>query len=70
MSPEFIHVRPTVDRPFYVYDTEQKKKHYIESRVGWWNDKDLHGGEVSPKPSYALRIDGIFTDEFRKKIGI
>lgn len=70
LSPEFIHVRPTLDRPFYVYDSEKKKKHYINSRVGWWNDRDIHGGEVCVKPSYAVRIDGIFTDDFRKKIGI
>lgn len=70
LSPEFLHIRPTVERPFYVYDPDQKKKHYINSRVGWWNDRDLHGGEVSGKPSYAIRIDGIFTEDFRKKIGI
>lgn len=70
ISPEFIHIRPTTERPFYVYDTELKEKHYIKSRIGWWNDRDIHGGEVSGKPSYAIRIDGIFTDEFRKKIGI
>jgi hypothetical protein len=69
ISPEFIHIRPTAERPFYVYDPDLKKKYYIESRVGWWNDRDIHGGEVFGKPSYAIRIDGIFTDEFRKKIG-
>jgi hypothetical protein len=70
VSPEFIHIRPTVERPFYVYNPAIKKKYYINSRVGWWNDRDIHGGEVSGKPSYAIRIDGIFADEFRKKIGI
>lgn len=70
ISPEFIHIRPNVDRPFYVYDAEKKQKCYINSKVGWWNDRDIHGGDVSPKPSYAVRIDGIFTDEFRKQIGI
>lgn len=68
--PEFIHVRPNLNRPFYVYDPETKQKHYVNSRVGWWNDKDVHGGDVTFEPSYALRIDGIFTDEFRKKIGV
>ena len=49
---------------------EKKKKYYINSRVGWWNDRDIHGGDTSPAPSYAIRIDGIFTDEFRKQIGL
>lgn len=67
---EFIHVRPNLNRPFYVYDPLTKEKFYIKSRVGWWNDKDIHGGEPTVEPSYALRVDGIFTTEFKKKIGI
>ena len=66
--PEFIHIRPNLNRPFYVYDIDEKKKYYLNSRVGWWNDKDMHGGEAVAEPSYAIRIDGIFTDEFRNKI--
>jgi len=66
--PEFIHIRPNLNRQFYVYDIDEKKKYYLNSRVGWWNDRDMHGGEVSAEPSYAIRIDGIFTNEFRHKI--
>lgn len=66
--PEFIHIRPNLIRPFYVYDPSTKEKHYINSRVGWWNDTDLHGGDITTSPSYAVRIDGVFTDEFRNKI--
>jgi len=68
--PEFIHIRPDVSRPFYVYDSDTKTKHYVNSRVGWWNDRDIHGGDMVPEPSYAIRLDGVFTDEFRKQIGI
>lgn len=68
--PEFIHIRPSIDRPFYVYDSESKQKHYINSRIGWWNDRDIHGGEPAGAPSYAVRIDGIFSDNFRKRIGL
>lgn len=66
--PEFIHVRPNLKRPFYVYDPDTKTKHYIKTRVGWWNDTDVHGGDVTLSPSYAVRIDGVFTDAFRNKI--
>jgi hypothetical protein len=68
--PEFIHVRFNTDRPFYVYDSVLKEKHYIKTRVGWWNDRDIHGGDVINKPSYAVRIDGIFSNNFKRKIGI
>lgn len=66
--PEFIHFRPNVSRPFYVYDPVTKQKHYIATRAGWWNDSDTHGGEVIMEPSYAVRVDGIFTDTFRNQI--
>lgn len=69
-APEFIHIRPNLKRPFYVYDSEKKEKHYLKNRIGWWNDRDIHGGEVILEPSYAIRIDGLFTDDFRRKIGI
>lgn len=65
---EFIHVRLNTKRPFYVYNAETKERFYIESRVGWWNDKDTHGGDPIAEPAYAVRIDGVFTEEFRNKI--
>lgn len=65
---DFIHIRPDLVRPFYVYDNDTKEKHYIKTRVGWFNDKDVHGGDVVNETSYSLRIDGIFTDEFRTRI--
>lgn len=70
VSPEFIHIRPNLKRSFYVYDPETKEKHYIKSRISWWNDKDMHGGDVCIEPTYAIRLDGIFTDEFKRQLKI
>lgn len=67
---EFIHIRPNTKKAFYVWDPENKNKIYLNTRAAWWNDQDWHGGERIIEPSYSLRIDGKFTDEFRKKIGI
>jgi hypothetical protein len=67
---EFIHIRPNTKKAMYVWDPESKDKTYVNSRAAWWNDQDWHGGEVIMEPSYSLRIDGKFTDEFRKKLGI
>lgn len=67
---EFIHVRPNTKKAFYVWDPENKNKVYINSRAAWWNDQDWHGGEMIMEPSYSLRIDGKFTEEFRTKLGI
>lgn len=70
VSPEFLHIRPNTNRKYYVYDRATNTKHYINSRVGWWNDRDIHGGEMCIEPSYAIRIDGIFSDAFKKKLEI
>jgi hypothetical protein len=65
---EFIHIRPDLKRPFYVYDPEAKQKHYVQTRVAWFNDRDVHGGDTIGEPTFAIRIDGLFTEEFKQKI--
>jgi hypothetical protein len=67
---EFIHIRPNTKKAFYVWDPEKKNKVYLNTRAAWWNDVDWHGGERIMEQSYSLRIDGKFTDEFRKRLGI
>jgi hypothetical protein len=67
---EFIHIRPNTKKAFYVWDPEHKNKVYLNTRAAWWNDVDWHGGERIMEQSYGLRIDGKFTEDFRKKLGI
>lgn len=67
---EFIHIRPNTKKPFYVWDPETKNKTYINTRAAWWNDTDWHGGDRIMEQSYALRVDGKFTDSFRKTLGV
>jgi len=67
---EFIHIRPNTKKAFYLWDPETKDKTYLNTRAAWWNDVDWHGGEQIMEQSYSLRIDGKFTEEFRKKLGI
>lgn len=66
---EFIHVRPNLDKPFYIWDGEEEKI-LTTSRAVFFNDQDWHAGGRVNKQSYSLRIDGPFTDEFRERIGI
>ena len=67
---EFIHIRPNTKKAFYLWDPETKDKTYLNTRAAWWNDVDWHGGEKIMEQSYSLRIDGKFTEAFRKKLGI
>ena len=65
---EFIHIRPNLDRPFYIRNSKTLEKYYINTRVAYWNDQGRHGGDSVMKNTYAMRIDGQFTEEFRNKI--
>jgi hypothetical protein len=67
---EFIHIRPNTKKAMYLWDPETKDKTYLNTRAAWWNDTDWHGGERIMEQSYGLRIDGKFTEAFRKQLGI
>jgi hypothetical protein len=67
---EFIHIRPNTKKAMYLWDPETKDKTYLNTRAAWWNDQDWHGGERIMEQSYSLRVDGKFTEEFRKTLGI
>jgi len=67
---EFIHIRPNTKKAFYLWDPESKNKTYLNTRAAWWNDNDWHGGERIMEQSYSLRVDGKFTEAFRKKLRI
>ena len=67
---EFIHIRFRTKRGFYIWDPEAKNKTYINANAAFWNDQDWHGGEVNAEQEYGLRIDCVFTDKFRKQLGM
>lgn len=67
---EFIHVKTDNDRPFYMVDPVTKNRVYINTRVAWWDERDWHGGEPINRPTYTVRVNGRFTDEFKKEIGV
>ena len=65
---EFIYVRPKVYRPFYIIDPNTNTKAYLNTRVAYWNDQLVHGGDPIMQNTYSLRIDGVFNKEIKKKI--
>ena len=67
---EFIHIRPDTRNQFYLWDPETKMKHALNTRAAWWNDQDWHGGNRVMAQTYGLRIDGKFTETFRKTLGV
>lgn len=67
---EFIHLTPDQNKGLLLWDPETNHREIITSRACWFNDSDWHGASVSPVQTYGLRIDGVFTDKFRKTLGI
>jgi hypothetical protein len=64
---EFIWINFSPDRKkFYVLDDDNQKI-YVPGYINWFNTKNLHGGDTVEYSCYSLRIDGIFTEEFRSK---
>lgn len=59
-------------RPFFVYDTETKVKHYVSEKccMYYFNEADPHGVDIEPTTRYMLRVEGIFEDWFGKLIGL
>lgn len=67
---EFLWLNPGRTKKFFVYDENEDKRHYVETSAAFFNDLDMHGGDPTDHASWSLRIDGEFTDDFRKKLKI
>jgi hypothetical protein len=67
---EFIHLRTNLDKPFYIWDAETDTKVLVDSHATFFNDQDWHSGGKINKQTFSLRVDGVFTQAFRAKIGI
>ena len=56
------------DKRLFLYDEERALELPIDSRFYWFNDFDYHGVERAPHFRYSVRVDGVFTAEFRERI--
>lgn len=67
---QFIWIGFFDNKKFFVYDREEKTKHYIKSRIATFDNHQWHGGEPGSGFGVSLRIDGKFTKEFLDKTGL
>jgi hypothetical protein len=65
---EFIWMRTRTNKGFFVQDSESNEKYYVNSYAAWFNTTDYHGTDAAETASFSIRVDGVFTDEFRAKI--
>jgi hypothetical protein len=70
---EMLWVRFDLDRPFYLIDIngDEVKQTAVEGYSAFYNHHNWHGNFTGiPFSSLTMKIEGAFTQEFRKKIGV
>ncbi len=66
---EFIWFRTNLEKPFYMLDDRSGEKLYVASHSAWFDTvNQFHGADASGRLSISIRVDGIFTEEFRRQI--
>jgi hypothetical protein len=66
---EFIWFRTNLKKPFYMLNHKTDEKKYVESYSAWFDSvNQFHGSDSCEGLAFSIRVDGIFTDEFRKLI--
>lgn len=66
---EFIWFRTSLKKPFYMLNPETDEKLYVTSHSAWFDTvNQYHGADSSGGLSFSIRVDGVFTDAFRRQI--
>ncbi len=70
IDDELLMVSPRGNKKFYLYDPVTKEKHFSQSKAFIFHDLNYHGVDPTPYFTYNFRIDGTYTDEFRRSLTI
>jgi hypothetical protein len=66
---EFLWFRTNLKKPFYMLNPYTNEKKYVESYSAWFDSvNQYHGSDAAEGLSFSIRVDGKFTDEFKKLI--
>jgi len=66
---DFIWFRTNLTKPFYTYNHQTSEKLYVESYSAWFDTvNQFHGSDAASGLSFSIRVDGVFSREFRKNI--
>lgn len=66
---DFITISPAGNKDLFLYNSDTRQKVFIPPCKAYtFNDMNYHGVAAAPYYRYSIRIDGVFTDEFREQI--
>jgi hypothetical protein len=68
---EFVWFRTNRRKPFFMLDSRTNEKLYVDSYSAWFDTvNQYHGTDEYDGLAFSIRVDGVFTDEFRKQIPV
>jgi hypothetical protein len=66
---EFIWMRTNFDKVFYLLNPASGEKLAVDSHTAWFDTvNQFHGAEASDGLTFSIRVDGVFSDDFRRQI--
>jgi hypothetical protein len=66
---EFIWFRTNLGKPFYMLNPDGGEKLYVSSHSAWFDTvNQFHGADASAGLSFSIRVDGRFSEKFRRQI--
>ncbi|HZI20465.1 MAG TPA: hypothetical protein VEY09_17920 [Pyrinomonadaceae bacterium] len=68
---DFVWFRTNLDKPFYMLDHRTGERLYVTSHTAWFDTvNQFHGSDPRAGLSFSIRVDGVFTDEFKARIPV
>lgn len=66
---DFIWFRTNFRKPFYMLNPAAGEKLYVDSYSAWFDTvNQFHGTDAHDGLGFSIRVDGVFTDAFKKRI--
>jgi hypothetical protein len=66
---DFVWFRTNQNKRFYVLNYQTNEKQYVEGYSAWFDTvNQFHGSDAYDGLAFSIRVDGIFTDDFKQRI--
>jgi hypothetical protein len=66
---EFIWFRTNLSKPFYMLDPDTGERAHVAGHAAWFDTvNQYHGADATGELSFSIRVDGVFSEEFRRDI--
>jgi hypothetical protein len=66
---DFIWFRTNLLKPFYMLNVQTGESKAVNGYSAWFDTvNQFHGSTAIDNLAFSIRVDGVFTDEFRKQI--